>query len=64
MSDQAYREAVQCSNIHWNEKGLSGDVQLGSQGSVQKAPVNEDPERFRLVSPQQNDIKRGASKGG
>ena len=38
------------ANIHENGEGLSGDIQLGSQGSVHKAlfspRVDEDPERF------------------
>ena len=67
MSDPAYRSPVQRSNIHGSGEWLSGDVQLGCQCSVQKAlispRVNEDPERFGLVSPQQIDMKRGASKG-
>ena len=54
------------TNIHGNGEGLSSDVQLGSQCGVQKAligpRVNEDPERFGLVFPQHNHMKRGAGK--
>lgn len=67
MGDLTIRAPVQHSNIHGNGEGLSGDVQLGSQCGVQKAligpRVNEDPERFGLVSQKQNDMKSGASKG-
>jgi hypothetical protein len=65
MGNPTYRAPVQSSNIHGNGEGLSGDVHLGSQCGIQKAligpRVNEDPKRFGLVCPQQNDMKRGAS---
>lgn len=67
MGDLAYRAPVQCSNVHENGEGLSGDIQLGSQGSVHKAlispRVNEYQERFRLVPLQQHGMKRDARKG-
>jgi hypothetical protein len=66
MGDPTYRAPVQRSNIHGNGEGLSGDVQFGSQCDIQKALIgsrlNEDPETFGLVSPQQNDMKKAASK--
>ncbi|XP_038869881.1 trace amine-associated receptor 1-like [Salvelinus namaycush] len=65
MGDPTYRAPVQHSNIHGNGEGLGGDVQLRSQCVVQKVLIgprfNEDQERFGLVSPQQNDLKRRAT---
>ena len=67
MGDPANRAPIQHSNIHGNGEGMSGAVQLGGQGSVQKAligpRVNEDSERFTMVFPQQKGTKRGVSKG-
>ena len=64
---QPNRVLVQRSNVHGIGEGLSGDAHLRRQGSVHKTlighGVDEYPERFRLVPPQQDDMERGTSKG-
>jgi hypothetical protein len=67
VGNPAYRASIQGSNVQETGEGLSGDAQLRHQGGIHETlvspRVNENPERFRLVAPQQDDMKRGASKG-
>jgi hypothetical protein len=67
VSEPVYRAPVQRSNVHGNGEGLIGDAQLGHQSSVQKTligpRVDEYPERFLLIPPQQDGMEMHASKG-
>ena len=63
VGDPAYRAPVQRSNIHGSGERLSGDVQLRSQVVSKKTlivlRVNEDLDRFRLVSTQHEQGEQG-----
>jgi hypothetical protein len=64
MGDPTYRAPVQRPSIHGNGEGLfRKESQCGVQKALVGPRVNEDLERFGLVSSHQNDMKRGASKG-
>ena len=67
VGNPAYGVPIQCSNVQGTGEGLSGDAQLRHQGGVHEPlvgpRVNENPERYRLVAPQQDGMETGASKG-
>jgi hypothetical protein len=67
VGEPAYRAPIQCSNIQGAGEVLNWDAQLRHQGGVQETlvgpRVNENPEGYRLVAPQQEGMERGASKG-
>ena len=67
VGDPAYSVPIQCSNIHGNGEGISGDAQLGRQGNIQKTCIDpqfdEYLERLGLVHRQQDGVERGVSKG-